>query len=358
MAAQLVAQVLAVLPGPQPIPAAAKCVREYSGVDRVSITAIDGDRYQVLAHAGNELLPAGARFALDTSTHFLRASKGDEFECIDFASDNGFRRPLDRLVVSSGFRSGLSVPMTVGERVVGALSLSSSDYGWDPGRYQRIELEAAASVLASHLVGDGWTGPLSVLIAHTDALVAAGIRNVLSSQIAANAAIVEQTDHLQAAILLSKPDVVIVGEGFDQCGDAVATALRHTDTHVPLVFLAPRDAPSARAFAGYVGASAFISHQSAHSHLSNVVVSLARKEQIAPDMRPTTACANNHTRLTRREQDLLRGLECGRPLRDIARDLGLSETTLKGYARDLYAKLDAHSRGEAVHVARERGLLA
>jgi DNA-binding NarL/FixJ family response regulator len=356
VAAQLVVQVLAALPGPQPMSAAARCIQEHSGADRVSITAIDGDRYQVVAHAGSDLLPVGARFALDTSTHFLLASEGDDYECVDFTSDTTFRRPLDRLVVSSGFRSGLSLPMTLDDRVVGALSLSSSEYSWDPGNYQRIELEATAALLASHLTGDGWTGPLSVLVAHRDALVSAGLREVMSSQVAAETTVVGDVEHLAVTILTSRPDVVIMGESFDQRGD-VAAALKDANMHVPIVFLAVRDAPSARAMAGHLGAAAFVSHEVAHSHLSNVVVSLARREPIDPAHLPTAPGPVSHTHLTQREQELLRGLACGQALRDIAGHLGLSETTLKGYARNLYGKLDAHSRGQAVYIARERGLL-
>ena len=342
---------------PRPLPAAAECVRVYVGVDRVSVTAIDGDRYELLAHVGTDLLPVGARFPLETSTHFLRASTGDHYESIDFAADRTFHRPLDQLVLSSGFNSGLSLPMTTGDLVVGALSLSTADYEWKPSRYQRVELEAAAGVLASHLAGAGWAGPLSVLVAHTDALIAVGLRNVLSTRIAANVTVVASHDHLPAAILVSRPDVVIVGEGFDPHGDAVLAALRDADAHAPLIFLAPRDAPSARAFAGTLGASAFISHKAAHATLSTVVTALARKEQLPLHLRPTLTPPTAASRLTRREHDVLHGLDRGEPLRDIARGLGLREATLKGYARDLYSKLGAHSRGEAVHIGRERGLI-
>jgi len=58
-----------------------------------------------------------------------------------------------------------------------------------------------------------------------------------------------------------------------------------------------------------------------------------------------------------REQELLRGLAFGHAHRDIARHLGLSETTLKGYARNLYGKLDARDRTQAVLRAVRMGII-
>jgi DNA-binding NarL/FixJ family response regulator len=62
--------------------------------------------------------------------------------------------------------------------------------------------------------------------------------------------------------------------------------------------------------------------------------------------------------LTAREQELLESLEEGLRFKQVARRLGISEATAKTHARNLFRKLDATSRAEAVHTARERGLLA
>jgi DNA-binding NarL/FixJ family response regulator len=62
--------------------------------------------------------------------------------------------------------------------------------------------------------------------------------------------------------------------------------------------------------------------------------------------------------LTARESELLDGLEEGLRFKQIARRLGISEATAKTHARNLFRKLDATSRAEAVHAAREHGLLA
>ncbi|GAA1163325.1 response regulator transcription factor [Streptomyces hebeiensis] len=60
--------------------------------------------------------------------------------------------------------------------------------------------------------------------------------------------------------------------------------------------------------------------------------------------------------LTDREQDVLRLLAHGHSNREIARELYLSETTVKGYVRGLLTKLDVPSRLAAVIRAYELGL--
>ena len=62
--------------------------------------------------------------------------------------------------------------------------------------------------------------------------------------------------------------------------------------------------------------------------------------------------------LTSRERELLLELCTGSTYRQIAIRLGLSTATVRGYSRNLYAKLDVHSRGEAVHKASQAGLTA
>jgi DNA-binding CsgD family transcriptional regulator len=61
--------------------------------------------------------------------------------------------------------------------------------------------------------------------------------------------------------------------------------------------------------------------------------------------------------LTRRELELLGGLERGLLFKEIAVLLGISQATAKGYARNLFRKLGAHTRSEAVYLARRSGLL-
>jgi DNA-binding NarL/FixJ family response regulator len=61
--------------------------------------------------------------------------------------------------------------------------------------------------------------------------------------------------------------------------------------------------------------------------------------------------------LTRREQDVLRMLGAGLEVRLIAREVGISVSTCRGYVKSLLAKLGAHSQLEAVAIAMRHGLI-
>jgi two-component system nitrate/nitrite response regulator NarL len=61
--------------------------------------------------------------------------------------------------------------------------------------------------------------------------------------------------------------------------------------------------------------------------------------------------------LTARELAVLRLLARGAETADIARELGISATTVRNHVQHLLEKLGAHNRLQAVSLARRRGLL-
>ena len=61
--------------------------------------------------------------------------------------------------------------------------------------------------------------------------------------------------------------------------------------------------------------------------------------------------------LTQREQDVLQMLAAGLEANAIARELGISLNTCRGYVKNLLTKLGAHSQLEAVVVAMRNGLI-
>jgi DNA-binding CsgD family transcriptional regulator len=60
--------------------------------------------------------------------------------------------------------------------------------------------------------------------------------------------------------------------------------------------------------------------------------------------------------LSPRERDVLLSMMEGRRSRQIAQDLMISADTVRAHVRNIFAKLDVHSRLEAVRVARAAGL--
>lgn len=63
------------------------------------------------------------------------------------------------------------------------------------------------------------------------------------------------------------------------------------------------------------------------------------------------------SKLTARETDVLARVAVGDSNQTIACALGLTVATVKGYLRDVFVKLDASSRYEAVIIARQGGLI-
>lgn len=61
-------------------------------------------------------------------------------------------------------------------------------------------------------------------------------------------------------------------------------------------------------------------------------------------------------KLTEREQQVLKGLTKGKSNKEIARDLDLSEPTIKLHVKTLYRKVGASNRTQAALIAREAGL--
>ena len=194
-------------------------------VDRVSVARIDLDasRFEITADAGAKLLAPGTELPVSTCSYFAQVAEGHAFHDEDFDASAAFDRPLDSIVLLTGFHSGCSVPLRADGRVVGALSLSATA-SHRAMRDFAAELEPLGNLLAAPLVG---------------------------------------------------------------------TALRRDPGVV----------------------------------------------------------------LTARERELLDRLEEGLRFKQIARRLGISEATAKTHARNLFRKLDATSRAEAVHAARERGVL-
>jgi DNA-binding CsgD family transcriptional regulator len=76
-------------------------------------------------------------------------------------------------------------------------------------------------------------------------------------------------------------------------------------------------------------------------------------ELLAPHLQPRPPAPH----LSPRELEVLTALEEGLRFKQIALALGISQATAKTHGRNLFRKLDATSRAEAVHVARTLGLV-
>ena len=68
-----------------------------------------------------------------------------------------------------------------------------------------------------------------------------------------------------------------------------------------------------------------------------------------------TAAPRRAVSALRREVDALRGLAEGKVYKEIAEEMGLSASTVRTHLHNVYRKIGAADRAQAVLVARERG---
>lgn len=108
------------------------------------------------------------------------------------------------------------------------------------------------------------------------------------------------------------------------------------------------------------GAAGFVPKTLPAKSLVNAVRFMAMGEQYAPiDFMTAVEDEVAHPlaeKLTPRELQVLKGLTEGKSNKEIARDLDLSEPTVKLHMKTLYRKVGAGNRTQAAMIAREAGL--
>ncbi|WP_114288077.1 response regulator transcription factor [Candidatus Halocynthiibacter alkanivorans] len=108
------------------------------------------------------------------------------------------------------------------------------------------------------------------------------------------------------------------------------------------------------------GAAGFVPKTLSAPSLINAVKFMAMGEQYAPiafmTAPPEPVTNPLAEKLTRRELQVLGGLTQGKANKEIARDLGIQEPTVKLHVKTLYRKVGAKNRTQAALIAREAGL--
>jgi two-component system, NarL family, nitrate/nitrite response regulator NarL len=151
-------------------------------------------------------------------------------------------------------------------------------------------------------------------------------------------------------------DVVVVELGGDE--GELRSAFDGELRDVPAVLLVDGRAGAPRA------GRAWLASDASEAALAGAVSAVAAGLSVAdPELGPAMFEVSSDdsdgelVALTEREDDVLKLLAAGLPNKGIARDLGISEHTVKYHVGSLLSKLDAQSRTEAVTIAARRGLL-
>ena len=330
-------------------------------VDRVSLHAVDqrAATFRVVGSAGSEILADGTELPLETSTQVLVPARGEVFRARNFADRDDFGRPLDGLVVDMGYRSGCSIPLFMGSRPIATLCASSSRADFDPEPVLEAMNEASlAMTLALNRFEESRP---RIAICIDDELLAQGVARVIEKT-----AGVEVETYSSAAALAEagratgRCEVVVCDVSFDglPVGDFLAS-LRAGGTNSPALVLASKDSATSRSLAQRGGAAAYLARSAGADRLAAAIRGLMAGdlEELRPGAGEALAEEPEIPPLTRQEARILVLLERGLRFKQIALELDISESTAKGYARNLFAKLGAHSRSEAVYIARNRGVL-
>lgn len=122
--------------------------------------------------------------------------------------------------------------------------------------------------------------------------------------------------------------------------------------------IAPRDVAEK---ALEMGAAGFLPKTLPARSLVNAVRFMAMGEQYAPIDFMTAAAEPQAAnplaeKLTPRELDMLKKLCEGKANKEIARELGIQEPTVKLHMKTLYRKINANNRTQAAMIAKEAGL--
>lgn len=203
---------------------------------------------------------------------------------------------------------------------------------------------------------------MKIIVADDHVLFREGLRHILK-QLDEHITIVEAGDH-DAALALAEqhPDADVVLLDLHMPGRDPMTALKAMIARfstTPIVVLsASEDMREVRDVLD-AGAMGFIpKHESARVMLGALRLVLDGGIYVPPMlMKKSRNDGASETPLTPRQLDVLECLRQGKSNKEIGRELGLSEATVKAHLAAIFRCLDVDNRTEAAHVAEQRGLL-
>lgn len=204
---------------------------------------------------------------------------------------------------------------------------------------------------------------ITVLVVDDHPVVRTGLRAVLDAE--EELSVVGEAATGEEAITLAehlRPDVVLcdlrLGAGMD--GIDVITALNHAPPAPAVVIVTTFDREAEIAAAIEAGAAGYLVKDTPPDTIVHAVRTAATGGTYLPPETSAKLLArlrNPRPRLTAREREVLRLLATGVGNKEIARELFVTQATVKSHLVRIFTKLDVDSRSRAVHVAQETGLI-
>jgi two-component system, NarL family, nitrate/nitrite response regulator NarL len=214
--------------------------------------------------------------------------------------------------------------------------------------------------------------PIRVLLVEDHQLVAEGMQALLNRE--SDIEVVGVAGSVEDAISMSAadaPDVVVMDFRLpDGTGAQAGERMRNQRPRPRLVFVSGDESEDALLSAVRVGACGFLPKSRASADMVAAVRRAAEGEMLIPAAQLAALLTRVHQRareetertrlrsqFTPREREVLLLMAHGLDNKAIARELGLTLSTVRSYVQDILEKLGAHSKLEAVAAAARHDLL-
>ena len=206
---------------------------------------------------------------------------------------------------------------------------------------------------------------IRVMVVENHQIVSDGLEALLSGQ--PDMVVIGTAGSVAEAIAQARelaPDIVLLDFRLpDGTGAEAGVRIRELRSETRLIFLSRDDSEAAQVAAIEAGASAFVHKSRAADEVIETIRLVSQGQNLITPRTIATLLNKRKTMsaelqsLTPRERDVLRRVAAGVSSRDIARELGISYTTVRTHIRSLGRKLGVHSKLEATAKARELGLV-
>lgn len=206
---------------------------------------------------------------------------------------------------------------------------------------------------------------IRILVADDHAILRAGLRALLEqrpdAEVVAEAATVAEAVALATGL---RPDVVLMDlrfAGSERTGVDATREIRALVDPPAVLVLTSYDTDHEILRAVEAGASGYLLKDTPPDELwAGIVAAAAGETALSPRVanRLMTRLATPSSRLTPRELEVLAAVARGLSNREVARELFLSEATVKSHLVQVFDKLGVRSRTAAVAQARARGMIA
>ncbi|WUI93491.1 response regulator transcription factor [Nocardia puris] len=219
---------------------------------------------------------------------------------------------------------------------------------------------------------NGGEALVHVLVVDDQELVRGGVRRILRRRDGFVVSECSDGDEVVAAVRADRPDVVLMDLRMKRVGGIDATRmLRGLDGAPPVLVLTTFDDDQLLSGALRAGAAGFILKDSPAEDLIRAVRTVAsggawldpsvtdRVLSTYRSVRPVSTRADSRlAELTAREYEVLELIGRGRVNAEIARELGISEVTVKSHVGHIFGKLDLRDRSAAIVFAFDHGVVS